>query len=353
MSSLAETIDHVIGVDTHKHTHTAVVVVAATGGECDTSVVTTDPDGYDQLLALADRHPGRRVWAIEGTRSYGAGLCRFLVANGERVIEMERPHRPNRHGGVKSDRVDALRCAREALAHQVHAQPRGDGPRAALATLSAARRSAIEASTAAINELKAIVITASIELRQRLEGTSTNKLIGAVGRLRVPKHADVETVTTITALRALARRIRALQQEAADHESAATKIIRSWRPELLDEYCVGTHSAAAILCAWSHPGRFRNEAAFASLAGVAPLEATSGQQQRHRLNRYGDRQLNRALYTIVIHREIHDPTTRAYIQRRTAEGKTRREIRRCLKRYVARHLFRLLEHQPHKPLDEL
>jgi hypothetical protein len=137
--------------------------------------------------------------------------------------------------------------------------------------------------------------------------------------------------------------------EAADHQTALRTIVRAWRPDLLDTFGVGPVVAAVILCAWSHPGRCRNEAAFASLAGVAPIPASSGLTTRHRLNRCGDRQLNRALHTIALNRMRYDATTRAYVERRRADGRTDREIRRCLKRYIARQLYRQLE----QPLDGL
>ncbi|WP_435768514.1 transposase, partial [Nocardioides sp. SYSU DS0651] len=158
---------------------------------------------------------------------------------------------------------------------------------------------------------------------------------------------DVETTTTVVALRSLARRARTLADEAADHEKAILAIVRSWRPDLLAQSGVGPIVAATVLCAWSHPGRIHSEAAFAMLAGVAPIPANSGQvTTRHRLNRYGDRQLNRALHTIVLSRIRYDDATRRYMARRTSEGKTSREIKRCLKRYIARDLYRLLESGP-------
>lgn len=151
----------------------------------------------------------------------------------------------------------------------------------------------------------------------------------------------------MTSLRALARRARVLSAEAGEHEKAIVRIVRSWRPDLLAQLGVGPIVAATVLCAWSHPGRIHSEAAFAMLAGVAPIPATSGQiTTRHRLNRHGDRQLNRALNTITLCRIRYDTATKAYVARRTAEGKTRREIKRCLKRYIARDLYRLLEHHP-------
>jgi transposase len=171
-------------------------------------------------------------------------------------------------------------------------------------------------------------------------------MITTAARLRCHTSWDAETTTTATVLRALARRSQAMTAEAADHERQILTIVRSWRPDLLELTGVGPIVAATVLCAWSHPGRVRDDAAFAKLAGVCPIPASSGQTVRHRLNRHGDRQLNRALHTVVLSRLRYDDTTRAYRDRRRAEGKTDREIKRCLKRYVARQLYRQLETPP-------
>jgi transposase len=346
VSSLAEVVDVVIGVDTHKHTHTAAVIDAATGAVLEELTVDTDPDGYDELVALADRHSGLRAWSIEGTGGYGAGLTRHLNLLDEVVIELDRPNRPARRNGAKSDAIDAVRAGREALARKHLAQPRAAGERAALAVHMAARRSAVDASAVAQRQLHSLVVAAPETLRSRFRDQSTTAMITTATRLRVHSSWDVETSSYATVLRDLGRRIRAMQSEAADHERAILAIIRSWRPDLLDEQGVGPIVAAVVLCAWSHPGRCRNEAAFANLAGVAPIPASSGQTTRHRLNRCGDRQLNRALHVIVLSRLRYDPTTRAYAERRRAEGKTDREIKRCLKRYIARDLYKLLENPP-------
>lgn len=346
MTMLAELVDVVIGVDTHKHTHTAAVVVAATGAVVEQITVDTDLDGYAELVGLADRHSGLRAWSIEGTGSYGAGLVRYLVERGEVVSELDRPNRPARRNGAKSDPLDAVRAGREALAREHRAQPRAAGERAALAVLMTARRSAVNASSDAQRQLHALVVTAPEGLRDRFRGASTRHMITTAARLRVNRSTDVETTTYVTVLRDLARRIKALQTEAAAHEKAILAIIKTWRPDLLDEQGVGPIVAATVLCAWSHTRRCRHEAAFANLAGVAPIPASSGLTTRHRLNRSGDRQLNRALHVVVLTRLRYDPSTRAYAQRRRAEGKTDREIKRCLKRYIARQLFRLLENPP-------
>ena len=343
MTMLAEIVDVVIGVDTHKNTHTAAVVVAGTGAAVEHATEVTDPDGYAALVALADRHGGLRVWAIEGANGYGAGLARFLAERGEWVIELDRPARPARRHGAKSDELDAVRAAREALAREHLAQPRCDGERAALSVRLTARRSAVDASTTAQRQLHALVVAAPESLRSRLRGKTTTDMIRTCARLRIDARWDVMTRETATVLRTLARRVSDLNAEARHHERAILDLVRNWRPDLLDELGIGPIVAAVVLCAWSHPGRVRTEAAFAMLAGTAPIPASSGLTTRHRLNRSGDRQLNRAIHTIVLARLHYDTATRAYAERRRAEGKTDRDIKRCLKRYITRQLYRQLE----------
>lgn len=343
MTMLADRVDTVIGVDTHKHTHTAAVVTP-TGGLVDRVTIPTDAVGVKRMLAFARRQaPGRRVWAIEGTGSYGAGLTTYLLEQGEWVVEIDRPKRTARRNGAKSDELDAIRAAHEALAREHLTQPRRRGSREALRVLLATRRGAVQARTRAVAALQALVVNAPEGLRDRLRRLGTDELVLRCARLRTGPSRSLEHRSTVTALRSVARRALACETEAADLESALGVIVKQERPGLLAESGVGVITAAAILNAWSHAGRIRSEAAFAMLAGVAPIEASSGQTVRHRLNRSGDRQLNRALHTIVLSRLTHHAETRAYAQRRTAEGKTPREIKRCLKRHVARRIFRLLE----------
>jgi hypothetical protein len=262
------------------------------------------------------------------------------------VVELDRPKRAARRHGAKSDPLDAVRAAREALGRDQLAQPRATGPRAALSVRLAARRSAVQAAGDAQRQLHALVIAAPEVLRERLRIRSTRQLVAACARLRVQASWDVETATTAATLRSLARRSRELTAEAADHRQAILELVRAWRPDLLTRPGVGPIVAATVLCAWSHPGRCRTDAAFAMLGGAAPIPASSGQTVRVRLNRSGDRQLNQALYTVVLTRLRTDPATRAYATRRRAEGKNHREIKRCLVRYVARQLYRLLETPP-------
>jgi transposase len=254
--------------------------------------------------------------------------------------------RATRRHGAKSDPLDATRAAREALGRDHLAQPRAAGQRAALQVRLTARRSAVQAGTDAQRQLHAFVVAAPDALRSRLRDLTTRGLVTACARLRLRADWDTETATVAASLRALARRIQLLEAEIAEHTRAITTLVRAWRPDLLGRCGVGPIVAAIVLCAWSHPGRCASDAAFAMLAGAAPIPASSGQTVRVRLNRSGDRHLNQALHLVVLTRLRYDPATRAYAQRRRAQGKTNREIRRCLVRYVARQLYRLLEANP-------
>jgi transposase len=296
---------------------------------------------------LAEQHSVLRAWALEGAGGYGAGLARHLADCEELVVELDRPKRPARRAGAKSDPIDAERAARDALARGQLAQPKTGAERAALQMRLTGRRAAVEAATAAQRQLLAMVITAPELARARFRGQTTRAMIATAARLRpTTSSGDIEVTTALTVLRDLARRIRFLEAEALDHERAIRAIVRSWRPDLLDLTGVGPIVAATVLTAWSHPGRCRSDAAFAMLAGAAPIPASSGKTVRYRLNRSGDRQLNRALHTVVLSRLQRDERTRAYADRRRAEGKTDREIKRCLKRYIARELYRRLESPP-------
>jgi transposase len=333
----------VIGVDTHKHTHTAAFVDRL-GGVRAMLEIEANAAGYRQLLRAAGRHTGERLWAVEGTGSYGAGLTAVLLAAGERVVEVERPARPARRAGAKSDPIDALRAAREVLARQHQVEPRQRGNREAIRVLLATRNGAVLARTKALNHLHALIVTAPETLRARLDGKPVGALVRSCAAFRVRDEMAVEHRATVMALRACARRVVACGREADELEVELRRLVRECVPELLDQPGVGPISAAVIYLAWSHRGRIRNDAAFAALAGVAPVPASSGKTVRHRLNRGGDRQLNRALHTIVISRLTCDDETKAYAERRHAEGKTNREIRRCLKRHLARRVYKLLEH---------
>jgi transposase len=343
MAMLAEFIDGVIGVDTHRDTLTAAAVTNL-GGVLAQTTTSADAAGYQQLLDFACvQVPGRRLWAVEGVGSFGAGLAVVLQQRGEQVVEVGRPKRLAARTGAKSDALDAVRAAREALGQDRLAIPRRRGEREALRVLLTTRRCATLARVAAIGQLKALIVGAPEELRAELRGQPTSRQVAYCATLRQRPTRSLEHRATVRALRATAQRIQLLQDEADQLQAELTVLVGAVAPWLLEVPGVGPLSAAQVLVSWSHAGRFRSEAAFAALAGTNPIPASSGQVTRYRLNRGGDRQLNRALHTILLVRLRTDPDTRTYMARRTAEGKSRRDAKRCLRRVIARQLFRLLE----------
>jgi transposase len=345
---LAERADLVIGVDTHRDTHALAALSAVSGRVLVEASVAADPAGYRQALAAMAGHGGRRVWAIEGTGSYGAGLTRHLQAAGERVLEVERPSRGGRRRG-KSDALDAIRAARSVLAGSAGTAPRGGrAAREAIRVLMVARAAEVETRCRALTRIRALTVSAPEPVRGALARLAPRALVRRCAALRPGAHADPVEGATCEALRALGCLALTAGAHADHHQRQIAGLVERIAPGLLAEPGVGPISAAQLILAWSHPGRLRSEAAFARLGGVAPIPASSGQVVRHRLDRGGDRQLNRALHTIILSRRVHHPPTRAYIARRTAEGRSTREAIRCLKRYLARHLFRLLEAMPHE-----
>ena len=331
----------VIGVDTHKDTHTAAAV-GSTGAVLEHLTVPADPVGYRQLMAFGQRR-NATLWAIEGTGSYGAGLTTALLTRGQRIVEVDRPQRPARRGGVKSDDIDAVRAARQALAGVGLSEPRSRGDREAIRVLLTTRAQAIQFRTRAISALHALVTSAPDGLRERLRTMPLGQLLHTCAGLRDSSRRSVEESATVVAMRSTARRALACEQEAAELEAQLDSLVRRLAPELLDQLGIWPVVASQVITSWSHHGRIHSEAAFAKLGGVAPIEASSGTVTRHRLNKSGDRQLNRALHTIVLVRMRQDSATKDYVHRRLAAGKSIREIKRCLKRYVARQLFRQLE----------
>jgi len=310
-------------------------------------VVETSARGYAAALRFAAGNAGgARVWAIEGAGHYGANLSRFLADRGETVLEAGRQPRGERRLRGKDDALDAVRTARAALASEEPARPRSGDRREALRLLLVARRSAVDVRREALGQLRGVIVTAPDRLREQLRVLPTGQLLERCSRLRRSSTPAADELATRLVLRSLARRIEAATLEAAELERELLGHVHALAPALLDEPGVGPIVAAQLIVAWSHPGRLRSEACFARLAGVAPVPASSGKTTRHRLSRGGDRQLNRALHTVVLHRRQHDPTTKAYIERRVAEGKSRRDASRLLKRYLARHPYPLLEQQP-------
>lgn len=344
---VADSLDVVIGVDTHRDAHALALAAAPSGALLGEAVVEASADGYRDALALAQaRAPGRRAWAIEGTGCYGAGLACFLLARGERVLEVDRPRRERRPGRGKSDALDALRAARSLLGREPLASPRRAGRREALRVLLATRESAVGARRCALNQLRALIVTCPEPLRAELRPLTRARLLRRLRGTRPRRHADSQLRGSLLAMRLLAVRIEALTLEERTLKREIRALAGELAPRLLAEPGVGPIAAAQILLAWSHKGRLRSEAAFARLAGAPPIPASSGKVVRHRLDRGGDRKLNRALHAIILTRRRTDPETIAYIQRRVSEGKSDREAVRCLKRYLARSLFRQLEAMP-------
>jgi transposase len=342
---LADELDYVLGVDTHRDEHVVAVLTAPAGAVVAGKTARANARGYCELLRFAERYAaGRRAWAIEGTGSYGAGLARYLAERGEIVLEVSRTPRTQRRLRGKDDALDAVLTARAALAAETAALPRAGERREALRLLLVARRSAVDVRREALTQLRAVIVTAPDRLRDELRDLSTGKLLDRCSHLRRTDSTADELATRLV-LRSLARRIQAATLEADELERELLIHVRALAPILLDEPGVGPVVAAQLIVAWSHRGRLRSEACFARLAGVAPIPASSGQTQRHRLSRGGDRQLNRALHTIALHRRQHDQQTKDYIAKRIAEGKSRRDATRLLKRYLARHLYRVLQQQ--------
>ena len=341
---LADEVDYVIGVDTHRDQHTLAVVVAPTGAVLAQTVVRATGRGYAQALRFAKGHAGGvRVWAIEGAGHYGAGLTRYLGDRGETVLEVGRHARTERRLRGKDDPLDAIRAARAGLAAETLTLPRAGQRQEALRVLLLSRRSAVDVRRVALVQLRSVIVTAPEQLRDELRRLPVTKLIQRCSRFRRSGSRTPDELAIVLALRSLARRIEAATAEADELEREILKHVRALVPELLDEPGVGPIVAAQLIVTWSHKDRVRSEAAFARLAGVAPLPASSGQTVRHRLSRGGDRQLNRALHTVILHRRQHDPATRDYITRRIAEGKSARDATRILKRYLARHLYRVMQ----------
>jgi transposase len=343
---LADQLDYVVGVDPHRDSHALAVVQVLTGAVVFETTVAASSQGYVQALEVVDEHAsGRRVFAVEGTGSFGAGLTRFLSGRGERVLEVSRLRRERCSGG-KTDALDAVRAARSVLGQERPATPRAGGERQALQALVAAREGAVNAKCAGLAQLRDLLVTTPEPLRSELRPLTQAPLLRRLAATRPEGRRDPELRGSMLALRSVARRVLQLQAEQRELGRQIEALTRKLAPQLLDQPGVGPHAAAQLVLSWSHPGRIRSEAAFARLAGAAPIPASSGQTVRHRLDRSGDRKLNRALHLILVTRKRTHPPTRAYIERRIQEGKTRRETNRCLKRYLARNLYRLLEHGP-------
>ena len=338
------------GVDSHKHTHYAAAVDDQ-GRLLGAQQFPATEHGYRDLLDWMRSHGTIGAIGVEGTGSFGAALARSLAEAGEQVVEVNRPNRLARRMDGKSDRLDAENVARAVLGQTSTAVPKAkSGPVEVIRALRVTRTSAVKARTQAFNTLWSVVISAPSPLRDELVVLSKKTLVNRCLRLR-PETEDLLTLTgspdrllaagTKRALRDLARRWKALEDEIQSLNRQLDALVRATAPDLLELHGVGVEIAAQFLVtAGDNPERIRSEAAFAKLCGVAPQPASSGRTTgRHRLSRGGDRAANSALYIVAIVRMRRHQPTLDYVQRRTEEGLSKREIIRCLKRYIAREIY--------------
>jgi len=333
------------GVDTHLDVNVAAALDPV-GGLLGVAEFPTTLAGHRELLGwLSGFGPVARV-GVEGTGSYGAGVARFLRASGVEIVEVDRPNRQARRRSGKSDPLDAVEAARAALSGRASGAAKSrDGNVEAIRALVVAKRSARSAKIQALNQIRHLSFTAPEQLRQRLAGVSRHHLAAHAAGLRPATGAGADPVITATktALRILGRRVLALDEEKAGIDALLAGLVTQTAPQLLAVFGVGVDTAAALLVtAGDNPGRLRSEAAWAHLCGTAPIPASSGKVTRYRLNRGGDRQANCALWGIVITRLGNDPRTKAYMTRRLAEGRSKPEVIRVLKRYVAREVYHRL-----------
>lgn len=346
ISIVAHSHPFVVGVDTHARNHVYTILVAKTGEVIDTQIFPTTGAGISRAIAWVARRTDANadaMWVLEGAASYGAILAGTVAASGYPVAEAPRVDAKKRHGVGKSDLLDAHHIAVAALPlpTQKLRRPReNNGVRQALRLLVTAREAMSAERTRSVNSLTALLRTQDLGLdaRKALSGAQ----IAEVSRWRARKEELSLSIARTEAIR-LAKRVLELDDQLkANHKQLAELVQISEAAPLLQEKGFGPVTAATCLTAWSHQGRVRNEAAYASLAGVNPIPASSGNTVRHRVNRGGDRRLNHALHMVALTRMTHDPETRKYVEKRRSEGRTDREIRRCLKRYVARRVHRTL-----------
>jgi len=326
----------VLGIDTHKHTHVAVILDGLGRHQGSLQIAATDA-GTAGLLSWSRSHGSPLIAGVEGTGSYGYQLTRGLQAAGLTVVEVNRPDRANRRRKGKSDPVDAEAAARAVFSGQATAVPKDrEGAVEAIRALSMARTSAVKATTTASNQIKALLVGADQQLRDQVQARSLLKLATNSSHLAPVNGLHV-------ALASLGRRWLALHDEIVELDRAIRELVRRTVPRLLERPGIGIHSAAQLLMtAGANPDRLHSDAAFAALCGASPVQASSGQRQRHRLSRGGDRAANNALWTIANNRMIHDQRTREFAERRRSQGDSRKDTLRVLKRYVARETFTII-----------
>jgi transposase len=327
--------------DTHRDFHVAAAV-DPNGGLLGVEAFDTTTGGYRRLVAWLAGFGDIGLIGVEGTGSYGAGIARHLTEKGIRVVEVDRPNRQARHRAGKTDAVDAIAAARAALSGTATGVPKTrTGPIEAIRVLTVARRSATSEWVAILNQMRHLTFTAPDELRQRFEDLSPITLVRTCAALK-PRRSDADIVrfTTLSTLRELGRRALFLREQKKRLDADMKPLIDDVAPGLIAVFGVGYHVAATLLiAAGDNPHRIRSEAAWAHLCGVAPIPASSGRVQRHRLNRGGNRQANSALHKIMLTRMAHDDRTRNYMTKRTRDGKTLGETSRMLKRYIAREVY--------------
>jgi transposase len=333
------------GVDTHLDVHVAVAVDAG-GDVLGVESFATTRAGFGELYRWLCGFGELARVGVEGTGAYGAGLARYLRGEGVAVIEVDRPNRQERRRNGKSDELDAIEAARAALSGRASGIAKSaDGDVEAIRALLVARRSGRDVRIKYLNQIRHLGFTAPDELRERLRGVSRDRLARTAASLRPTAGSDTVLYATKLAIQTLGRRVLDLETDSVRLDRLLETLVGRAAPSLLEIYGVGIHTAAILLvAAGDNPHRIRNEAAFAHLCGVAALPASSGKITRHRLDPGGNRQANHALWRIVFTRMSSDERTRKYVARRTAEGKTTREIMRMLKRYVAREVYPHLVH---------
>lgn len=355
MTTIAATTGPVtVGVDTHLDVHVAAVLDGL-GRLLGSAAFSTDPAGNAALISWAQEHGTIGQVGVEGTGSYGAQLTRDLQRAGHQVIEVDRPDRKARRTRGKNDHLDAEAAARAVLSGRAGTAPKTrDGHIEAIRALRVARRSSVTGRTAAMNQLKALVLTAPAALREQLRTLTSTQLVKTAAQLRPDADLADPLAASMYAMREIALRHQFLTAQLQRLDKQLTTLVATAAPALIARHAIGTDTAGALLVALGdNPHRLRSEGSFAHLCGVAPLPATSGKTTgRHRLNRGGDRQANNALWRIVLVRMGTDQRTKDYVTRRTSQGLSKPEIMRCLKRYLAREVYTALQHHPSPlPLD--
>ena len=332
-----------LGIDTHKHVHVAVALDQL-GRRLDELEIPTTTAGFAELYAWASALGTLDAAGIEGTGAYGAGLARWLRDRGVVVVEVDRPDRKTRRRTGKSDPIDAEAAARKVLCGEATVTPKsGAGNVEMIRVLRVARRSAVISRKQVANQLHALTVTAPPELREQLEGRTTRARVAIAAKFRPGSKPDTVMPATRYAMKKLAQRFGQLDAEIADLDRQLTRLVTATAPKLVALRGVGIHTTATLLVtAGDNPQRLRSEGAFARLTGTAPMPASSGQTNRFRLSRGGDRQANAALHLIAVNRLLCDPRSRAYVIKRTGGTKANLDVLRRLKRYTAREIYPLL-----------